>query len=168
MKKVCQLILLLSCCVFTQAQSNKDSLRKVIQTNRPYEQQINASLQLVESYLNKDFDSTIIEGDKALKLARKHTDSISVAQIKSQIGVANYFTGKYDVAAKNFIESITILELAKEKKKLAPVYNELAKLYRKTRDLDKAMENYNKAGSIYQQLKDTAGIAMAIRQAIIR
>ena len=65
MKKVCQLILLLSCCVFTQAQSNKDSLRKVIQTNRPYEQQINASLQLVESYLNKDFDSTIIEGIKA-------------------------------------------------------------------------------------------------------
>ena len=138
------------------AQTNNDSLRKVIQTNRPYEQQINASIKLVESYLNKDFDSTIIEGDKALKLARKHTDSISVAEIKSQIGVANYFTGKYDIAARNFIESITILELAKEKKKLAPVYNSLAKLYRKTRDLDKAMENYNKAGNIYQQLTDTA------------
>ena len=135
------------------AQTNNDSLRKVIQTNRPYEQQINASIKLVESYLNKDFDSTIIEGDKALKLARKHTDSISVAEIKSQIGVANYFTGKYDIAARNFIESITNLELAKEKKKLAPVYNSLAKLYRKTRDLDKAMENYNKAGNIYQQLK---------------
>ena len=100
------------------AQTNNDSLRKVIQTNRPYEQQINASIKLVESYLNKDFDSTIIEGDKALKLARKHTDSISVAEIKSQIGVANYFTGKYDIAARNFIESINILEFAKEKKKL--------------------------------------------------
>ncbi|MBK8312335.1 MAG: hypothetical protein IPL04_16935 [Chitinophagaceae bacterium] len=80
MKKVCQLILLLSCCLHVNAQTNNDSLRKVIQTNRPYEQQINASIKLVESYLNKDFDSTIIEGDKALKLARKHTDSISVAE----------------------------------------------------------------------------------------
>ncbi len=164
MKRVCQLIVLLSCCLFAQAQTDKDSLRKLIQSNRPYEQQINASIKLVESYLNKDFDSTIIEGNKALKLARKHTDSISVAEIKSQIGVANYFRGKYDIAAKNFIESIMILESAKEKKKLAPIYNELAKLYRKTRDLDKAMENYNKAGNIYQQLNDTAGIAMILNE----
>jgi signal transduction histidine kinase len=146
------------------AQVNTDSLRKVIQSNRSYEQQINAALQLVESYQLKNFDSTIIEGDKALKLARKNTDSISVAKLKHQIGVASYFSGKYDVAAKNLLESISIFEQNNEKKKLAPVYNDLAKLYRKTKDLDKAISNYNKADAIYRQLNDTAGMAMILNE----
>ncbi len=148
-----------------QAQpGNTDSLREVMQSNRPYDQQINAAIKLVESYQLNNFDSTIIEGDKALKLARKHTDSISVAELKRQIGVASYFSGKYDVAAKNFQESIAILEKSKRKEKLAPVYNELAKLYRKTKDLDKALENYSKASAIYHELKDTAGIAMILNE----
>ncbi|MBL7747418.1 MAG: sensor histidine kinase, partial [Chitinophagaceae bacterium] len=49
-------------------------------------------------------------------------------------------------------------------KKLAPVYNDLAKLYRKTRSLDRALDNYNKASDIYRQLKDTAGIAMILNE----
>lgn len=148
-----------------QAQpGNTDSLREVMQSNRPYDQQINAAIKLVESYQLKNFDSTIIVGDKALKLARKHTDSISVAELKRQIGVASYFSGKYDVAAKNFQESIAILEKSKRREKLAPVYNELAKLYRKTKDLDKALENYGKASAIYHELKDTAGIAMILNE----
>ncbi|MBL7732073.1 MAG: sensor histidine kinase, partial [Chitinophagaceae bacterium] len=90
--------------------------------------------------------------------------SISVAELKRHIGVASYFKGKYDVAAANFFESISILEKANEKKKLAPVYNDLAKLYRKTRDLDRALENYNKADAIYRQIKDTGGIAMILNE----
>lgn len=147
-----------------QAQENNDSLRQVINSNRPYEDQITASIKLVESYQLKNFDSTIIEGDKALKLARRNTDSIAVAELKRHIGVASYFSGKYDVAARNFQESISILEKSDRKDKLAPVYNELAKLYRKTRDLDKALFNYNKASAIYNQLHDTSGIAMILNE----
>jgi len=150
--------------LFVAAQVNTDSLRKVVQSNRPYEQQINAAIQLVESYQLKNFDSTIIVGDKALQLARKKADSISVAKLKHQIGVASYFSGKYDVAAKNFLESISIFEKNDDKKKLAPVYNDLAKLYRKTKDLDKAIANYNKADAIYRELNDTAGIAMILNE----
>lgn len=164
MKRVCQFILFFLITVNIQAQTNTDSLKRVIESNRPYEQQINASIKLVESYQMKDFDSTIIAGNKALKLARKHTDSISVAELKRQIGVASYFSGKFDVAATNFQESIAILEKAKDKRRLAPVYNDLAKLYRKTRDLEKALENYNKADNIYRNLNDTAGIAMILNE----
>ena len=154
--------LILSLC--SMAQPDTDSLRRVMQSNRPYEQQINAAIQLVESYQLKNFDSTIIVGDKALQMARKKADSSSVAKLKHQIGVASYFSGKYDVAAKNFIESISIFEKNDDKKKLAPVYNDLAKLYRKTKDLDKAITNYNKADAIYRQLNDTAGIAMILNE----
>lgn len=143
---------------------NTDSLREVMQSNRPYEQQINAAIKLVESYQLKNFDSTIIVGDKALKMARRQSDSVRVAELKHQIGVASYFSGKYDVAARNFQESIAILEKSRNPKKLAPVYNDLAKLYRKTKDLDRALENYSKASAIYHALKDTAGIAMILNE----
>lgn len=147
------------------SQTDQDSLRQVLNSNRPYDQQINAAIKLVESYQLKNFDSTIIEGDKALRLARKNTDSIGVAQLKRHIGVANYFSGKYDVAAKYLQEAIAILEKDnKNRSKLAPVYNDLAKLYRKIRDLDKALENYSNANAIYRSLNDTAGIAMILNE----
>ena len=164
MKKTYLFIFLLFITTAAQAQVNVDSLRAVINSNRPYKEQITASLKLVENFELKNFDSAIIEGGKALALARKNTDSTSVAEIKRHIGVANYFSGKYDIAAKNYYESAAILEKAGDKKKLAPVYNELGKLYRKTRDLDRAMENYEKAAAIFKQLKDTVGISMILNE----
>ncbi len=166
MKRTCSLIiitLVLQLSLRSQP-GNTDSLRNVMQSNRPYNEQINAALQLVQTYQQSNFDSALMEGDKALKLARRHTDSIGVAELKHRIGVASYFKGNYDVAASNFYESIAILEKSKNPKKLAPVYNDLAKLYRKTKDLDKALENYSKASAIYHELKDTAGIAMVLNE----
>lgn len=164
MKYTATFITALFLAAFVYGQSTVDSLRSVIDSKRPYNDQINASLKLLETFQLKNFDTTLMEGDKALQLARKNTDSVSVAEIKRHIGVASYFKGKYDVAAKNFYESIAILEKANEKKKLAPVYNDLAKLYRKTRDLDRALQNYNKADAIYRQLNDTAGISMILNE----
>jgi tetratricopeptide (TPR) repeat protein len=37
-------------------------------------------------------------------------------------------------------------------------------LYRKTRDLDKALENYSNANAIYRSLNDTSGIAMILNE----
>ncbi len=147
------------------AQVSTDSLHKIFAgKDVSYTAQMNAAIKLAETYQLKNFDSTVLISEKALKIARKHTDSTSVAELKRHIGVASYFKGNYNVAAANFYESIAILEKSKNKKKLAPVYNDLAKLYRKTRDLDKALANYNKADVIYRQLKDTAGIAMILNE----
>lgn len=164
MNRIKLLIFLLLITVFTHAQVNTDSLRAIINSGRPYEEKVNAAINLVKSFELKNFDSAIIEGDKALQMARKNTDSTSVAELKRTIGVANYFKGNYDVAAKNYYESIAILEGKKDKKRLAPVYNDLAKLYRKTKDLDRSIENYNKANAIYTELKDTSGISMILNE----
>lgn len=164
MKKYFLLILITCFTTLLHAQTNTDSLKAVMNSKRPYEEQINAAIKLAENYQLKDFDSTLFIGEKALLLARKNTDSVSVAEIKRHIGVASYFKGKYDVAARNFYESAAILEKANDKKKLAPLYNELGKLYRKTRDLDKAMENYDKAAALFKLLKDTGGISMILNE----
>ncbi len=158
------LIALFSLTVTTQAQVNTDSLHAVMESPRPYRDQINASLKLLENFQLKNFDSTITVGNMALRMARKNTDSVSVAEIMRHVGVASYFKGNYDVAAMNFQSAIAILEKTNQPAKLAPVYNELAKLYRKTRDLDRALQNYNKADALYRQLKDSTGIAMILNE----
>ena len=154
MKRSTLLTFILILATLANGQVNSDSLQKVINSGRPYAEKINASIRLLQDLETKNFDATIQEGEKALALARKNNDSIAVAEVKRHIGVASYFKGEYNVAARNYFESIAILENSNRPEKLAPVYNELAKLYRKTRDLDKAAENYNKAENIFRQLKD--------------
>lgn len=164
MKQTLLFIALIISTLTLPAQLNTDSLHAVMESARPYREQINASLKLLENFQLKNFDSTITVGNKALSMARKNTDSVSVAEIMRHVGVASYFKGNYDVAALNFQSAIAILEKSNQPAKLAPVYNELAKLYRKTRDLDRALQNYNKADALYRQLKDSTGIAMILNE----
>lgn len=151
------------------AQPNVDSLRSIMFSDQSYQERIKAWLSFVENFRLKNFDTTIEAGNKALVLARNHGDSASVAKLKRDLGVANYFNGHYDVAAKNYYEAAAILEQTANpdrhwKSELANVYNEIAKLYRKTRDLDRSLQNYNKSMAIFQQLNDSAGISMILNE----
>ena len=153
----------------TIAQSNIDSLRGIMFSSQPYKERIKAWLAFIENFRLRDFDTTIEAGNKALALAKSNGDSVSVARLKRDMGVANYFSGHYDVAAKNYYEAASILEQPNNpdkrwKNELANVYNEIAKLYRKTRDLDRSLQNYDKAMAIFQQLNDSAGISMILNE----
>lgn len=146
-----------------------DSLKQFINSAKTYQEKIGAFVQLVAYFELKNFDSTIILGDEAIRLARKNADSVNIAELKRYIGVAWYFKGDYDIAAQNYFESIAILEKMPERhrqeaQKLGLVYNELAKLYRKTGDLDRAIQNYDKAYSIFLQLKDTTNMTMIFNE----
>ncbi len=110
------------------AQNNTDSLGNVMYSSRPYKEKIQAYILYVENFLLKNFDTVAEAGHKGIELARKNGDSISVAELKRRLGTAQYFTGNYDLAAKNYYEAVAILERSSEKKKLALVYNEIAKL----------------------------------------
>jgi len=151
------------------SQNNPDSLKQVMSSSKPYKERIQAYLQYIENFRLKDFDLAIEAGNEGLKLARSNGDSVSVAELKRHIGVANYFNGNYNIAAKNYYDAVVILEKTpdrhqEENKKLALVYNEIAKLYRKTRDLDRSLQNYDKAFTIFQQLNDSSGISMILNE----
>ena len=78
MKRYCHFILVLFITATARAQVNVDSLRRVINSKQPYQEKITASIKILENFETKNFDTTIIEGNKALALARKNTDSIAV------------------------------------------------------------------------------------------
>ena len=109
-------------------------------------------------------DQTILFTDRGIPIAYANKDSSFAGVLISYRGRANYFSGNYDKAAKDFYLAIKILESLKEWSKLAFTYNELSKLYRKTRDGSLAMENYDKALVLFTQLKDSMGIAMILNE----
>ena len=81
-------------------QLNGDSLQRVMHGKAGYKDRISAYLQYVHGYSMKNFDSTIQVANEALVLARQNGDSITVAEMKSAIGVSYYFKGNYDIAAQ--------------------------------------------------------------------
>jgi two-component system, NarL family, sensor kinase len=137
-----------------------DSLKAVMHSSRSYTDRIKAYRFYLGKYILQNFDDAISIGEDALALARKNGDSVVAGELKREIGEAWYFKGKYDVAANYFYESISILEKINNKVHLANSYNALAKLYRKTRDLKRSLENYEKAMDLFRSLNDSAGISM--------
>lgn len=129
-------------------------------SNKSYADRIRAYRTYLGKYLLQNFDDAIAYGEDALVLARKNGDSNVVGELKREIGEAWYFKGKYDVAANYFYESISLLEKTNNKVQLANSYNALAKLYRKTRDLKRSLDNYDKAMNLFRALNDSNGISM--------
>ena len=107
----------------------------------------------------KDFDKVITLSNQGIKTSLKNKDSVSFAFFTRYIGQAYYFKGDYSTAAILFFKAIHVLERHSDRRELALAYNELAKLYRKTRKLKSAEETYAKAMVIYEELKDSANIS---------
>lgn len=137
-----------------------DSLLTITSSSAPDREKVQAYIALCKSLSTKNFDQTIDYANKGLAVARRSGDSLSVALLKRYAGTAEYFKGNYDQAASIYFEIISLLEKQNEQQQLAYVLNELAKLYRKTRDLDKALHYYDRALEIFQKQQDSAGIQM--------
>ncbi|MFT3846966.1 MAG: sensor histidine kinase [Lacibacter sp.] len=101
---------------------------------------------------------------KGIELARKLNDSLAYAELSKNMGVAYYFKGEYDKSATLYYTAARIYEQAGKIQPLAYVYNDIAKLFRKTRELKRASDNYDKALSIFRSLKDSSGIQMILNE----
>lgn len=136
-------------------------MQKIISSpSSSIKQKISAYIPLTDILSTKDFNESVRIGDEGIKLATQIGDSDAIGQIKAGIGSAEYFMGHYDKAATLFYSSIEILEHTDNKRALALTLNNLAKLYRKTRELDKADHYYSRAMGYYNELHDSLGIQM--------
>lgn len=108
----------------------------------------------------KNFEKAIEINTEGLKRASESKDSVAYAFFNRAIGLAYYFKGDYTSAVQYYYKSVSVLERQNDKRELAFSYNELAKLYRKTKRLDLAEQNYDKAMRIYQALNDSSNISM--------
>ncbi len=146
-------------------QNNADSLLQLMKSGADYQEKIKAYITYLGNYERlRDLDDVLKKGEEGLLLARSHGDSVSAGILNRTIGVAHYFKGRYDVAASRYYSSVVNLENSTDKRQLALTFNEVGKLYRKTKDLDRSLENYDKALSIFRSLADSGGIAMIMNE----
>jgi two-component system NarL family sensor kinase len=169
MKKNIVLLFCISVFILCRAQIKADSLKQIMTAGHSYPERMGAYLAYLELFQLKNFDHTLEVAAQALKLARDNGDSLRVAIIQRHTGAALYFKGDYDDAAQHFYHSAALLEKmdnnnAVAKKELAYTYNDIAKLYRKTRDLNRSLQYYDNAFRIFRQRNDSAGMAMILNE----
>ncbi len=110
------------------------------------------------------FEDVIEKSESAIDRATALGYRKGLGLLHHNIGRAQYFKGDYPSAAGRYFKAIAILEKSKYQLQLAEVYNSLAKLYRKTRDLPKAHHYYNLAMNLYKGAGDVAGTAMIFNE----
>jgi len=148
----------LFCTLKSTGQFNKDSF-KILHKSESYSKKIRAYLAFGETTGKQHFDDVIYIANEGVLIAKKNGDSFTVGKLKRQIGESYYFKGNYNEAAEYFYRSIEIFEKLNDHQNLAESYNDLAKLYRKTRDLSRSLQNYDRAMEIFKAINDSAGIA---------
>jgi signal transduction histidine kinase len=159
MKKPLFFVLMLFVCFEGTAQDSK-VLQWKQKINSNATDQLTAYADWTNQLSVSNFDSCILLGQKGLKLAAASKDSINFALITQNIGRAYYFKGHYDSAAIYYYQSLGIFERRPLSSALANNLNDIAKLYRKIKDLPKALAFYKRAMAAFNNLNDKAGIAM--------
>lgn len=159
--KLLYTIALLFCTLFCKAQTEDiiDSLEKVINSNANYSEKIKAYISLTEQFNFSNPTATITVAQKAIDLAATKNDSVSIALIIRNKGLAYSSTGKRDTGILHYLQAANIFERHNAKPEQASVYNLIARMHRKNQEHEKALFYYDMAMKIYENLKDKDGIA---------
>jgi two-component system NarL family sensor kinase len=144
---------------YTYASNGNDSIARLIATSENKAEVINASIELGKRYVASDFDKCISIANNALALCNDPSFIVQRGILLQVKGTALYFKGDFNEAAKLYFASIHILETNNSPRDLAHTYEVLARLYRKTRELNLAIEIYDKAKNIFISINDSTGIS---------
>ena len=159
------LFLFLAASFITNAQTvNFDSLQFIIKFKADNAEKLNAYKIISRALITKDFDECQAISVAGAGLAEKLNDNGALSEFKKNTGISWYFKGVYDSAAVYYYKALEITNKVKDPSKKAGVLNELGKLYRKTRDLDRALQMYNEAYAIYKKLNDEEGMATILNE----
>lgn len=143
---------------------NIDSLQFIIKFNAENAEKIRAFKALAQAMMFKDFDACQAANAAGARLAEKLNDLRSLSEFKKGTGMAWYFKGSYDSAAVYYYIALDILKKTDAPTTKADILNELGKLYRKTRDLDRALQMYDEAFAIYKKLNDENDMATILNE----
>jgi signal transduction histidine kinase len=144
--------------------NNIDSLQFIIKFNAENTEKVKAYKALAQAIMFKDFDECQAAAKAGGKLAEKLNDPGSLSEFKKILGMTWYFKGTYDSAALYYYTALDILKKTDAPRIKAGVLNELGKLYRKTRDLDRALQMYDEAFAIYKKLSDENDMATILNE----
>ncbi|EDP72060.1 sensor for ctr capsule biosynthesis, probable histidine kinase acting on RcsB [Flavobacteriales bacterium ALC-1] len=105
-----------------------------------------------------DYFNAIDNYEKSKKHYLQISDTLGVAKVSNSIGLIEIKRGNYAVGLQNSLSAIDIFEKQNLKDELSTAYNNLAEAYRKTNQIDKAIEFNHKTLEVRKQVNDRIGI----------
>jgi len=148
------------CTLFSFSQSKQDSLYSIVNRKVNSPERVDAIIELASIMSDKGkTDSTYYYLDIAKRSAvsNKFLKQHSLSCIR--LGNHFLFSGKYDLAEKEYKEAIKVLNGTDYKQNLGVAYKNLAIVYAYQGIFEKAIFNFSKGIELAIELKDTLGIA---------
>ena len=93
----------------------------------------------------------------AKKIFTEQGQPILLANTISDIALAYYFRGIYEVALRNHIEALRLRESAGDKSLISKSYNNIGLVYRARKDYKNAISYYERSLALKKELADSAG-----------
>lgn len=113
-------------------------------------------------YHQSDFTRALSYFQKALQIALKNNDSVSIARRYSNIGVIYDYLGDYVKSFKYNQEALKIFEQQNSKRGMAFIYNNLGVLSEEMDNPKNALDYHRKALKLKTELNDQSGVGSSL------
>lgn len=114
-----------------------------------------------------DYFNAIDHFNRSKQLYTEINDPLGLARVSNSIGLLEIKRGNYKTGLLNSLSAIRIFENQDLNDDLSLAYNNLAKAYYNTKQIDKSLEFNLKALNVRERLKDSAGIKSSTKNIAI-
>ncbi|MBS1487183.1 MAG: tetratricopeptide repeat protein [Bacteroidetes bacterium] len=161
MKKLIVLFLIGSQVGLAQNRS-VDSLEQLLKYEKDNSKKCVLLNELSFSLRTKDTQKSVEYADSALVLAKKTNNSLQIGHAQLNLGVANYYLGKYDQALSGYLAALKLFENLKSKADMAKVLNELGTFKKRQGNLSESKSNFKEALQLSKEVNDSSQIANSL------
>lgn len=136
-----------------------DSIKESVDREDDYHQKIKILQQTIQEISTTRTDETLELGRFGYNLANQKGDKINKGDFLRIIGLALLKQGEMDSASVYYFNALEELESTKNTEKLGLLYDDIARMYRRLKQSERALSFYDKALELYESENDLEGIA---------
>ena len=144
---------------FAQELTLTDSIRQSVQKESDYNQKIEILQKSILNIYSTKFDETIELARFGYDLAQQKNDKVNKGDFLRTIGRALMKKGNIDSASIYYHNALAELENRGNSEKLGLLYDDMARIFRKLHQPERALGFYDKALKLYEACNDLEGIA---------
>ena len=136
-----------------------DSIIQSLQQEKKYEQQIEILKTSIKKNYNTKSEETLKLAQFGYKLAKENNDIANSGNFLRNIGLSYTKKGLIDSASVYYYRALKELESSKNTEYLGLLYDDMARMYRKLKQSERALDFYEKALTLYEAENNLEGIA---------
>jgi signal transduction histidine kinase len=155
------LVLLVACNM--SAQTNVDSLLKVLESQKlTAVEKLKLYSDISDQYIERDNEKCIKYAGEGLKLAEKEKDTEKASFFSNHLGIAYYSKSSYDTSLAYLQKALNLAIEINDKKQECVVNSSMGNLYRRQSNYNEALNYYTKTLTISQNIGDEYYHAIAL------